>query len=106
MADAGPLTLPWRPVADGISIAVKVQPKARRPGLQGTMPAADGTRLRIGVGEAAEGGKANRAACAILARALGVSSSAVTVVIGASNREKVIHVSGDPEALMARLVSL
>lgn len=106
MADAGPLTPAWRPVAGGISIAVKVQPKARRPGVQGTMQSADGPRLKVGVSEPAEDGKANKAACAILARAFGVSTGAVSVVIGASNREKVIHVAGDPEILAARLSSL
>ena len=87
-------------------IAVKVQPKARRPGMQGTMQSADGPRLKVGVSEAAEDGKANKAAGAILARALGVSPAAVSVVIGASNREKVIHVTGDPEILAAKFSSL
>lgn len=106
MADADPLTPAWRPVAGGISVAVKVQPKARRPGPQGTMLSADGSRLRIGVSEAAEDGKANKAACAILARILGVSAGAVSVVTGASNREKVIHVAGNPDILGAKLASL
>ncbi len=106
MAEPDRLIPVWRPVPDGISIAVKVQPKARRAGVQGTMQSADGPRLRVGVSEAAEDGKANKAACAILARAFGVSSGAVTVVIGASNREKVIHVAGDPEILAAKIVAL
>ncbi len=102
MAEPDRLTSFWRPIPGGISIAVKVQPKARRAGVQGTMQSADGLRLRVGVSEAAEDGKANKAACTILARAFGVSSSAVSVVIGASNREKVIHVAGDPETLTAK----
>lgn len=106
MASADSLTPAWRAIAGGIAVAVKVQPKARRAGVQGTVPSADGPRLRIGVNEAAEDGKANRAACAVLARALGVPPTAVTIAIGASNREKVIHVSGDPEVLAARLVAL
>ena len=106
MADAGPLGPAWRPIAGGVSVAVKVQPKARRAGIQGSVPSADGPRLRIGVSEAAEDGKANRAACAILARALRVPQGSVSVVVGASNREKVMHVSGDPEILAARLGAL
>ena len=96
----------WRPLPDGVAVAVKVQPKARRPGLHGATPAADGERLRIGVTEAAEGGRANRAACAALADALGIAPSAVHLTLGASSREKTLHVSGDPAALAAKLAAL
>ena len=67
----GTVTMFWRPLADGVAVAVKVQPKSRRPGVQGLAPSADGERLRIGVTEPAEDGRANRAACAALAEALG-----------------------------------
>jgi uncharacterized protein YggU (UPF0235/DUF167 family) len=96
----------WRPLADGIAVAVKVQPKSSRPGLQGAAISIDGERLRIGVTEAAEGGRANRAACATLARALGLAPSAVSVSAGATNREKLLHVAGDPAELGARLATL
>jgi uncharacterized protein len=96
----------WRPLPDGVAVAVKVQPKSRRPGLQGTAPTTDGERLRIGVTEAAEGGRANRAACSALAAALGTAQSAVRLTAGASSREKLLHVAGDPAALVAKLAAL
>jgi uncharacterized protein len=96
----------WRPLPDGVAVAVKVQPKSRRPGLQGTAPTTDGERLRIGVTEAAEGGRANRAACSALAAALGTAQSAVRLTAGASSREKLLHVAGDPAALAAKLAAL
>jgi hypothetical protein len=96
----------WRALADGVAVAVKVQPKSRHPGLHGAAPAADGDRLRIGVTEAAEGGRANRAACATLAVALGLPQSAVHVAAGATSREKTLHVSGNPTDLGARLAAL
>ncbi len=96
----------WHPVPDGVAVAVKVQPKSRRPGLHGAVPSADGQRLRIGVTEAAEGGRANRAACAALADALGLAPSAVRLVLGATSREKTLHVAGDPAALGAMLAEL
>jgi uncharacterized protein YggU (UPF0235/DUF167 family) len=96
----------WRQAGGGVSVSIKVQPKAKRAGIQGMMLSADGPRLRIGVNEAAEDGKTNRAACAILAGALGVPPGAVTVTIGASRREKAMHVAGDPGTLAARLASL
>ena len=96
----------WRPLPDGVAVAVKVQPKSRRPGLHGTSPAADGERLRIGVTEAAEGGRANRAACVALADALGLAPSAVQLTLGASSREKTLYVAGDPAALERKLAAL
>jgi len=89
-----------------VTVAVKVQPKSRRPGLQGAGASADGERLRIGVVESAEGGRANRAACAALAEALGLAPSAVRLVMGATSREKTLHVAGDPVLLAARLAAL
>jgi len=102
----------WREAAGGVSVAVKVQPRSRRPGVQGRAPAVGGAsvlcdeRLRIGVAEAAEAGRANRAACAVLARALAVPEATVSVAAGASSREKVLRVTGDAAAIVARLQAL
>ena len=96
----------WRATADAVLVAAKVHPKSRRPGLHGRMPAADGERLRIAVAEAAEDGRANRAACALLARALDLPSSAVAVASGATSRDKTLRVAGDPATIAARLEAL
>jgi uncharacterized protein len=93
----------WREVADGVSVAVKVQPKSRRPGLRGTAPDIGGVRLRIGVTEAPEDGRASQAACAALALALGYPASAVHVLTGATSRQKTLHIAGDPGLLAERL---
>ena len=96
----------WRAAPDAVLVLVKVQPKSRRPGILGRAPASDGERLRIGVAEAAEDGRANRAACATLARALQVPTSAVGLAAGATFRDKTLRVSGDPKILVARLEAL
>jgi uncharacterized protein len=96
----------WHALPDGVAVAVKVQPKSRRPGLHGTVASADGSRLSIGVSEAAEAGRANRAACAVLAKALGVAPSAVRLALGATSRQKTLHVAGDPATLGAKLAML
>lgn len=96
----------WRAAQDAVLVAAKVQPKSRRPGLHGRMPAPDGERLRIAVSEAAEDGRANRAACALLARALDLPASAVAVASGAASRDKTLRVAGDPAAITARLEAL
>jgi len=96
----------WREAAGGVSVAVKVQPRSRRPGLQGLAPAPGGERLRIGVTAAAEAGRANRAACNALARALAVPAAAVSVAAGATSRDKTLRVAGDAAAIVARLLAL
>jgi len=98
--------LAWRLGSDGVSVAVKVQPKSRRPGMQGLAPDIDGVRLRIGVTEAAEDGRANRAVCAALADMLGVAASQVSVLQGASSRQKSLRVLGNPAQLAAKLAEL
>lgn len=53
-----------------------------------------GEELLVRVTVAPEGGKANAAVCAVVASALGVPKSAVTVVRGATSRHKAIEVAG------------
>jgi uncharacterized protein YggU (UPF0235/DUF167 family) len=65
-----------------------------------------GPYLRIGVNEAAQDGRANRAACAVLARALHVPASAVAVMLGQTSREKTLHVAGDASILPLVLETL
>ena len=96
----------WRRLPDGVAVAAKVQPKSRRPGLRGVVASIDGQRLRIGVSEAAEDGRANRAACVALAEALGVAPSSACLAAGATSREKTLHITGDPATLAARLAAL
>jgi hypothetical protein len=96
----------FRPTADGVSVAVKVQPGARRAGVLGRVPDVDGTRLKIAVREPPEDGRANRAVCAALAETLCVPDSAVSVLHGAGSRQKTLRVAGDAAALAARLAAL
>jgi hypothetical protein len=96
----------WRPAPDGISVAVKVQPRSRRPGLQGAVPGQDGPLLRVAVSDPPEDGRANHAVCAMLAAALDVPVSAVRVTAGAAARQKRLSVSGDPATLAARAAVL
>ena len=71
----------------GAVIAVRVTPGASR---ETVLPAPDGSGadLRITVTAPAEGGKANKATQALLARALGVAPSRLTLLRGASGRLK------------------
>ena len=87
-------------------VQVKAQPKSRRPGLQGLVPDVAGLRLRIGVNDAAEDGRANRAVCALLAAALGVASGQVSVLQGATSRQKTLLAVGDPKQLAVRMAEI
>lgn len=100
------MTAFWRALPDGASVTVKVQPKSRRPGIQGHSVLAHGPCLRIGVNEAAENGRANRAVCAVLAAALDVPVSSVSVTLGRTSRDKTLRVNGDPALLAAGLETL
>lgn len=96
----------WHARPDGVSVTVKVQPKSRRPGIQGRTVAAQGPCLRIGVNEPPEDGRANRAVCAVLARALHVPAATVAVAVGQASRDKTLHVAGDAALLIPRLEAL
>ena len=100
------MTAFWRAAPAGVIVLVKVQPRSRLPGLQGIVASPDGPRLRIGVTEAPEDGRATRAACAALADAVDMPVSAVHLVQGASSREKTLAIVGDPAVLIARLAAL
>ncbi len=91
---------------DGVRVALRVTPKARKRGIPGAVDGVDGPRLRIAVSEPPEDGKAGRAACAVLADALGVAPNAVQLLAGGASREKLLLVAGDADTLVARLLAL
>jgi uncharacterized protein (TIGR00251 family) len=93
-------------VAGGIRLRLKVQPKARREGIVGWAPDPDGMALKLSVGAPPEDGKANAAVIALLAQALGVAKSAISVVSGATDRRKLVEIRGDEKDLRAALDAL
>lgn len=100
MAAAGPFT----PVADGVRVALRVTPKASRNAVTGTADTADGGKaLKVAVTAVPEDGKANAAVVKLLSKAWGVPRTGITVLAGAADRNKILHVAGDPAELMRRL---
>jgi|UniRef100_A0A8J4H6I7 uncharacterized protein YggU (UPF0235/DUF167 family) len=99
----------WTTTENGVRLAVKVTPRARRPGLGGKIAAlgrGTTTRLRVAVTAPAEDGRANAAVCRLIAAALDLPPSAVRIDSGAGGREKLLHIAGDPATLAARLAAL
>ena len=85
--------------APSVLIRVKAVPGASRDAIAGVLA----ERLKVRVTAPPEGGKANRAIIALLARALSVRPSDVELVSGPTNPEKVFRVSGVTLAAVERL---
>lgn len=97
---------PYRAAPDGVTVALRVAPRSGRNRIEGTVEDADGAvALKVAVTAAPEDGKANDAVIALLARAWRVPKGSMRVVQGATARRKLLHVAGDPAALMARLTA-
>lgn len=70
----------------GTTIAVRVTPNARRPGVE----LVEG-QIRVAVTETPEAGKATEAARAALAKAMGVAKTRLALVRGATSRDKLFR---------------
>jgi uncharacterized protein len=98
---------PWRAVAGGLEIRVRVTPRGGRDGIEGIEALSDGRSvLKVRVRAAPEEGAANDAARRVLARALGLPASAVNLQAGATARVKTFRVLGDPGRSAAALADL
>jgi uncharacterized protein len=87
-----------RRTADGWTLAVHVQPGAKRSAVAGL----HGERLKLRIAAPALDGRANDALVAFVAETLGIAKSRVAVAKGAQSREKLLVVSGecDPAVLL------
>ncbi len=86
----------------GVRFAVHVQPRARKPGIDGT----HGDALRVRVQAPPVEGAANDAVIAVIAAALGVPARTVRIAAGHSSRQKLVDVDGiDASAATERLLS-
>lgn len=73
-------------VREGVEIALRVMPKARRNAIT-----IDGNLIRVHVTAPPENGKANAAVVKLLAKSLGVPKSRLTLLRGATSRDKVFR---------------
>ncbi|HET8953315.1 MAG TPA: DUF167 domain-containing protein [Solirubrobacteraceae bacterium] len=80
----------------GVELRVRVTARASRDELAGLR---DGV-LHVRVTAPPVDGKANQAVCRLIARAVGVGRTGVTVVRGERSRDKVVNIEGlEPEAV-------
>ena len=88
----------------GVRLAVRLTPRAARNGLDGVAADADGrSALRLRVAAPPVEGAANAALVGYVAASLRLRKSDVAIVSGERGRLKLLELSGDPAALLARL---
>lgn len=88
----------------GVRLAVRLTPRAGRNAIRGTAERADGgVALKAAVTAVPEGGKANAALVALLAKALKVPKGAIGIAQGTTDRNKLLDIAGDTDALMAAI---
>lgn len=100
MADEGP----WRVVAGGLSLMVRLTPRGGRDAIDGVERLADGRAvLKARVRAAASDGEANAALVQLVAKSLKVAPRQVSLVAGDTARIKRLEVAGTGPALAAAL---
>ena len=81
--------------SDGtVVLSVVVQPGSRRPGVVGH----HGDAVKLRVAAPAEAGRANRAVCDLVASLLDIRPAHVTVISGATSRQKRLAIRSVPSA--------
>jgi hypothetical protein len=91
----------------GLSLFVRVTPHAGRDAIEGVEVRDDGSAvLRVRVKAVPDKGKATAAVIVLLAKALGVPKSAITVSSGDTARLKTLAVTGDGPAIILHLKGL
>jgi hypothetical protein len=91
---------PIEPLAGGVRLAIRVQPRAARSEVAGL----HGDRIRIRLAAPPVDGAANDALVRFLAEALGVPARAVTITGGLASRSKTVLATGvSPAEAAARL---
>jgi len=96
--------LPLAMAAGGVRVTVRLTPRAGADRLDGVARLADGAAvLRVSVTAPPADNRANDALLKLLADAWKLPRRAVAIVGGARSRNKLVHVAGDPAALLARI---
>jgi uncharacterized protein (TIGR00251 family) len=86
------------------TIAIRVTTRSSKPGIGGWRAGADGREeLEVRVAEAPTDGAAHEAVVKLLAKALGISRSEVSIISGQTSRHKRVAFPFDQQELRRRL---
>lgn len=93
----------FKPVAAGLTVALRVTPNAGRARIEEVACDADGNPfLKVAVTAVPEDGKANDAVIKLFAKEFRLPKSALSIASGAKDRRKTLLVAGDGKALEAK----
>ena len=95
---------PFTLTRGSLRVAIRLSPRAKFDRLLGIAAAPDGGRvLRASVTAPSQDGRANEALLQLLARAWRLPRRNLSIVAGATSRNKTVRVAGDPHELVAKL---
>ena len=94
-----------RATRDGVTLAVRVQPGAKKTAITGIYGEGEAAQLKIAVQAPPVEGRANEAVLAFLAETLGVAKARVELVSGETSRSKVFLVRGAGVAVVEKALA-
>jgi len=98
---------PWTVVPGGVALTVRLTPRGGRDAIDRIEVLADGRCvLKARVRAQASEGEANAGLLRLIARALGVAPSSVTLAAGPTARIKRLTIAGEGAAIVAALEKL
>jgi uncharacterized protein (TIGR00251 family) len=98
------MRLPWRAVAGGLLLNLRVTPKSGRDAIDGIELLSDGqTVLKVRVRALPTDGEANEAVVALIAKSLKLPKSNVSLERGGASRVKTLLLAGDTNAITSAL---
>jgi len=97
---------PLAATADGVRLQIRLTPRARANRIDGIIRSADGTPvLKVSVTAPPAENRANDALIALLAKEWGLPRRDLTLAGGGKSRNKIVHVAGEPRALLKRIAA-
>lgn len=84
------MNIPHKSAHDGITIEIKVEPRASKAGIAGVV----GDCLKVKITSAPVDGAANKQLIDLLAKEFGIGKSSVKIVQGERSRRKVVKLLG------------
>jgi uncharacterized protein len=95
---------PFAEAEGGLRVKIRLTPKASRDRVDGPAPEADGGAvLKVSVTAIPEDGKANVALIKLLSKEWRIPKTSIDIVQGATDRRKVLLITGDAHELRCRL---
>ncbi len=99
--------VPWAIADGGVTLHVRLTPKADRDRVDGLQQFTDGhVVLAVRVRAVPEKGAANKALIALIAKSLGLPKSSISISRGAAARIKTLSIEGVPDDILDRLAVL